>query len=103
MSLVRVVRRSRRHASILAVLLIAALVGSEHHTRAQAVASSKLATVLAAAAGAVAQDTPGSVPIARTASVNTTLLPKAVQDAITSRAIRLDAAGAVQVYVLMND
>ena len=103
MSTVRLVRRSRRLASIVAVLLLAALVGREHHTRAQAFATSKLTTVLAAAAGAVAQETPGSVPLARPAAVNAALLPKAVQDALKTQAIRVDAAGAVQVYVLMND
>lgn len=103
MSTVRLVRRSRRPASILVVLLVAALVGREHHTRAQTAASTKLTTVLAAAAAAVAQEAPGSAPSARPAAVTPALLPRAVQDALTSHAMRLDAAGAVQVYVLMND
>jgi hypothetical protein len=98
----RLDRQSRRWAAMAAVLVVAGLVGTEPRTRAQAL-SLKLTTVLADAASAVRQDDPSSAPSASAQSVDRTLLPKSVQDAIRAHGLRLDDAGAVQVYVLVSD
>ena len=87
---------------MLAVLLVAGLVGSEPRTRAQAL-SVKLTTVLADVASAVRQDDPSSAPSASPQAVDQTLLPKSAQDAIRAHGLRLDDSGAVQVYILLSD
>jgi hypothetical protein len=100
------VRRTRRRAaSVVAVLVLAGLVGRERPTlRAQTVGS-KLTTLLAAVTTVVRQDAPSTTPApaASTTAVDVTTLPKSVQDAIKGRTMRLDAAGHVQVYVLVSD
>lgn len=61
MSSFRFVRRSRRVASIVAVLLLSGLVGREHDTLAQTLAS-KVTSVLADVAAVIPQDDPSRPP-----------------------------------------
>ena len=95
-------RGSRRLASIVAALLLAALVGREHRTRAQTLAT-KLTTVLADVASAVRQDDPSQPPSAAPAAIDPSSLPKSARDAMYAHGMRLDESGAVQVYVLMSE
>jgi hypothetical protein len=97
-------RRMRgRVTSIVVVLLLAGLVGRERlAVRAQSFGS-KLTTVLADVTTVVHQDNPSAPPAPAAAPLDVTTLPKSAQDAIKGRAMRLDATGSVQVYVLVSD
>jgi hypothetical protein len=97
----RLVRRSRRSASVVVALTVAALVGREHLTRAQT-SRAKLTSILADVANAVRQDDPSSPPV-QTTQVAATSLPKSVQDAMHLRSLRYSESGAVETYVLLND
>lgn len=97
----RVLRRSRRPASVVAILVLAGLVGREPRADAQ-VPLVKLTTVLADIAAVVPQDDPTTRPSASPAAVAVSALPKSAQDAIHAHGLRFDETGAAQVYVLMS-
>ena len=100
-------RMRHRVASVVVVLvlLLAGLVGRERRSLRAQTLGSKLTTVLADVTTVVHQDAPSTAPApaAAAAPIDVTTLPKSVQDAIKGRAMRLDAAGNVQVYVLVSD
>ena len=66
--------------------------------------STKLTTVLQTLASAVPQDDARAVAQNRmsTARITRDALPKAVQDAMASRRLRMNGANEVQVYILMS-
>jgi hypothetical protein len=69
-------------------------------------APTKLTTILAELAQAVAQEGTGGQPLpsstAASAPINLDRLPKSVQDAVHGRRLRITAANEVQVYILMS-
>lgn len=98
-------RRSRDRVVLIAVvLLLPGVVGQEPRAvRAQTAVAAKLTKVLADVASVVPQDNPSSPPSATVAAIDTATLPKSAQDALKGRSLRLDAAGRVQVYVLVSN
>ena len=92
----------RYTASAVAALLLITLVGRESRTRAQSL--SRLTQVLADVAASVRQDGASASGAATSAAApGVSSLPKSAQDAIRARALRLDAAGSIQVYVNVTD
>ena len=85
----------------------AALAAVTVNVSAQAAArvdSTKLTTVLQTLASAVPQDDARAVALNRTSTARITrdALPKAVQDAMATRRLRMNDANEVQVYILMS-
>lgn len=86
------------------LLALTATVVSLHAQGTGSAASQKLTTVLADLAGSVAQDD-GRVSAARAgtpAPLSVDALPKAVQDAVQSRRLRLNDRAEAQVYILLS-
>ncbi len=82
-------------------LVCAVLFYQYSYLHAQSV-SPKLSTVLQDLAGAVSQTSGGGQAQVQGAPLSTSSLPKSVQDALHGQILRMDATGAVQVYVLMS-
>ena len=83
---------------------LAAVTVSVSAQKAAQVDSSKLTTVLQTLATAVPQDDGRAVAQSRTPTARITrdALPKAVQDAMATRRLRMNDANEVQVYILMS-
>ena len=87
----------------VAAVLAAVTVNVSAQTAAR-VDSTKLTTVLQTLASAVPQDDARAVAQSRTSTARITraALPKAVQDAMATRRLRMNDANEVQVYILMS-